>query len=56
VETLNLVERSIGLPAFLAGTDIERTRRDLATYLRQPAPDEVLSEAAAHVVRMRSGV
>jgi alkylation response protein AidB-like acyl-CoA dehydrogenase len=51
VETLNLIERSIGLQAFLAGTEIERLRRDLGTYLRQPAPDEVLTEAAAHIVR-----
>jgi alkylation response protein AidB-like acyl-CoA dehydrogenase len=56
VETLNLVERSIGLPAFLAGTEIERTRRDLATYLRQPAPDDVLTEAAAHIIRTRTNL
>jgi len=54
VETLNLVERSIGLPAFLIGTQIERTRRDLGTYLRQPAADEVLTEAAAHIIRTRT--
>jgi alkylation response protein AidB-like acyl-CoA dehydrogenase len=54
VETLNLVERSIGLPAFLIGTAIERVRRDLATYLRQPAPDDVLTEAAAHIIRTRT--
>jgi alkylation response protein AidB-like acyl-CoA dehydrogenase len=53
VEALNLVERSVGLPAFLVGTEIERVRRDLGTYLRQPAPDEVLTEAAAHIVRTR---
>jgi len=53
VEALNLVERSVGLPAFLVGTDIERVRRDLGTYLRQPAPDEVLTEAAAHIVQTR---
>jgi alkylation response protein AidB-like acyl-CoA dehydrogenase len=56
VDTLNLVERSIGLPAFLTGTPIERTRRDLATYLRQPAADEVLAEAAAHIIRARTRV
>jgi hypothetical protein len=55
VEALNLVERSVGLQAFLTGSDIERVRRDLATYLRQPAPDEVLAEAAAYVVQTRSG-
>ena len=34
---------------------IERVRRDLATYLRQPAADEVLTEAAAHVMRTQGG-
>jgi alkylation response protein AidB-like acyl-CoA dehydrogenase len=53
MEALALVERSLGLQAFLAGTEIERLRRDLATYLRQPAPDECLAEGAAFFVRER---
>jgi alkylation response protein AidB-like acyl-CoA dehydrogenase len=53
VEALNLAERSVGLPAFLVGTEIEQVRRDLGTYLRQPAPDEVLTEAAAYIVQNR---
>jgi len=29
---------------------IERVSRDLATYLRQPAPDRALTAAAAYVL------
>lgn len=53
LEVIQLVERSIGLPAFLHPSPIERVRRDLATYLRQPASDEVLDQAAAHVMQAR---
>jgi alkylation response protein AidB-like acyl-CoA dehydrogenase len=53
VEALALAERSLGLQAFLSGTEIERIRRDLGTYLRQPALDEILAQAASHVVRTR---
>ena len=45
---IRLVQRSLGLTAFRVGTLIELLLRDLATYLRQPAPDIVLDEAAAH--------
>jgi hypothetical protein len=51
VEALALAERSVGLQAFLTGTEIERIRRDLGTYLRQPALDEILAQAAAHIVQ-----
>ena len=53
LEAMTLVERSLGLSAFLHPDPIERIRRDLATYLRQPAPDEALAEAAAFVLRGR---
>ena len=42
------VQRGLGLAAFMAGHTAERLARDLATYLRQPAPDEVLDIAAAY--------
>jgi alkylation response protein AidB-like acyl-CoA dehydrogenase len=48
LDAMRLVQRSLGLGAFRHGTPVERICRDLATYLRQPAPDEVLTEAAAH--------
>ncbi|MGC1411864.1 MAG: acyl-CoA dehydrogenase family protein [Acetobacteraceae bacterium] len=48
LDIIRLVQRSLGLTAFRAGTLIELLLRDLATYLRQPAPDIILDEAAAH--------
>ncbi len=41
-----LVQRGLGLQGFLHTNPVERVMRDLATYLRQPAPDETLVEAA----------
>jgi hypothetical protein len=46
LDAMRLDQGSLGLGAFRCGTPIERICRDLATYLRQPAPDEVLTEAA----------
>ncbi|MDB5373967.1 MAG: cyclic nucleotide-binding protein, partial [Belnapia sp.] len=50
LEALTLVQRSIGLQAFLHPSPAERIARDLATYLRQPAPDRALAMAAATVL------
>jgi alkylation response protein AidB-like acyl-CoA dehydrogenase len=47
LDAMRLVQRSLGLSAFRHGHAAERICRDLGTYLRQPAPDEVLSEAAS---------
>jgi hypothetical protein len=47
LEAMQLIQRSLGLSSFRQGTPVERICRDLSTYLRQPAPDEVLTEAAA---------
>ena len=46
LDAMRLIQRSIGLSAFRQGNPVERICRDLSTYLRQPAPDEVLTEAA----------
>ena len=46
LDAMRLLQRSIGLSSFRQGTPVERICRDLSTYLRQPAPDEVLTEAA----------
>jgi alkylation response protein AidB-like acyl-CoA dehydrogenase len=46
LDAMRLVQRSIGLSAFRQGSLIELFCRDLATYLRQPAPDETLTNAA----------
>jgi alkylation response protein AidB-like acyl-CoA dehydrogenase len=51
LETIRLVQRSIGLAAFLQPSLIERLLRDLSTYLRQPAPDEALTEAAGQFLQ-----
>jgi alkylation response protein AidB-like acyl-CoA dehydrogenase len=47
VDAIKLVQRSLGLAAFVEPNPVERLMRDLGTYLRQPAPDEALTEAAA---------
>ncbi|MCE2578261.1 acyl-CoA dehydrogenase family protein [Komagataeibacter sp. FNDCR1] len=47
LDVLELVQRGLGLSAFTRANVVERLVRDLATYLRQPAPDETLCEAAA---------
>jgi alkylation response protein AidB-like acyl-CoA dehydrogenase len=47
LEVIALAQRALGMAAFIAGGEAERLMRDLATYLRQPAPDETLTEAAS---------
>lgn len=51
VEAMSLVERSVGLHAFMRPEPVERIARDLATYLRQPAPDAALTGAARYFLR-----
>ncbi|MFT8809259.1 acyl-CoA dehydrogenase [Gluconobacter sp.] len=51
LELITLVQRSLGLSAFVKGRAVEQVMRDLATYLRQPAPDEALTEAATWFAR-----
>ncbi len=46
IEAIRLAQRSIGIAGFVRPHPIERLSRDLGTYLRQPAPDMVLDEAA----------
>ena len=48
LDGIELVRRSIGLSAFLTSNPVERVARDLETYLRQPAADEVLHNAAGY--------
>lgn len=47
LELITLVQRGLGVAAFVRGRAVEQVMRDLATYLRQPAPDETMTEAAA---------
>jgi alkylation response protein AidB-like acyl-CoA dehydrogenase len=51
LDAIQIVQRSLGLAAFARGTLIELLFRDLGIYLRQPAPDETLAEAAAHFMQ-----
>jgi len=51
LELITLVQRGLGLSAFVKGRAVEQIIRDLATYLRQPAPDEPLTEGPARGVR-----
>ena len=46
LEAMRVVQRSLGLACFMQSNPVERLLRDLSTYLRQPAPDETLDEAA----------
>ena len=50
LDAIQLVQRSLGVSAFIRPNPIERLCRDLAVYLRQPAPDETLTEAASFLM------
>ena len=45
VEILALAEKSLGTAAHVAGSPIERVRRDLSMFIRQAAPDAKLLKA-----------
>lgn len=51
LDAMQLAQRALGLAAFIRPNPVERLLRDLAVYLRQPAPDAVLTEAALHSLR-----
>jgi alkylation response protein AidB-like acyl-CoA dehydrogenase len=51
LRAMEIVQRGLGMAAFRAGSLTELLFRDLAIYLRQPAPDETLTEAAAHFMQ-----
>ena len=48
LDGIELVQRSLGLASFLTDNPVERVMRDLQTYLRQPAADEILHNAAGY--------
>lgn len=48
LDTIRNVQRALGLAAFRRGELVELLFRDLSMYLRQPAPDETLTEAAGY--------
>jgi hypothetical protein len=50
LDTIELVERSIGVRGLLRPHPIERLVRDLTIYLRQPAPDAALTDAGRYAL------
>ncbi len=50
LDTMEAVHRGLGLGSFMRPHPAERVARDLATYLRQPAPDGAMADAAAAVL------
>jgi alkylation response protein AidB-like acyl-CoA dehydrogenase len=56
LDLMQLVQRSVGLQAFMRPNPIERISRDLATYLRQPGPDRALTDAATWTLAQPVGV
>ena len=50
LDVMQLVQRGVGLRAFVRPHDIERICRDLATYLRQPAPDHAMIDGARTIL------
>ena len=50
LDAIELAQRSVGLSGFLETHPLEQRVRDLATYLRQPAPDFALASAARHLL------
>ena len=46
LDVMELVQRGIGLSGFMRPHPVERISRDLSTYLRQPVPDQAMSDAA----------
>ena len=51
LDVLELAQRSVGLQGFLEAHPLEQAARDLATYLRQPAPDFARASAATHLLQ-----
>jgi alkylation response protein AidB-like acyl-CoA dehydrogenase len=51
LETIALVQRSLGFASLTLSNPAEAMMRDLAIYLRQPAADEAFAEAAVHFAK-----
>jgi alkylation response protein AidB-like acyl-CoA dehydrogenase len=50
LDVLERVQKGIGLASFMSGHPAARVARDLATYLRQPVPDQAMNDAARAVL------
>ena len=56
LDVMEAAHRGLGLGSFMRPHPVERVARDLATYLRQPAPDGAMADAAAAVLASRSPI
>ncbi|WP_142527980.1 acyl-CoA dehydrogenase family protein [Pedobacter westerhofensis] len=56
LEVLELSARCVGAKGLMAPGDLERWHRDLSYYLRQPAPDATLQNAAGYLIRTEDGM
>ena len=50
LDVMEAAHRGLGLGSYMRPHPVERVARDLATYLRQPAPDGAMADAAAAVL------
>jgi alkylation response protein AidB-like acyl-CoA dehydrogenase len=56
LEILELSAKCVGAKGLMAPGDLERWHRDLSYYLRQPAPDATLQNAAGYLVKTEEGI
>ena len=56
LDVMEAAHRGLGLGSFMRPHAVERVARDLATYLRQPAPDGAMADAAAAVLASPSPI
>ncbi len=54
LDVIEHAHRGLGLGSFMRPHAVERVARDLATYLRQPAPDGAMADAAAAILNSAS--
>jgi len=56
LEVLQLSTQCVGAKGLMAPGDLERWHRDLSYYLRQPAPDATLQNAANYLINSAEGI
>jgi alkylation response protein AidB-like acyl-CoA dehydrogenase len=56
LEVLQQSTQCVGAKGLMAPGDLERWHRDLAYYLRQPAPDATLQNAAGYLIETAAGI
>lgn len=56
LEVLELSAKCVGAKGLMAPGDLERWHRDLSYYLRQPAPDATLQNAAGYLISSNEGI